>query len=204
MNYQIKVITDVQADDEPVTLAMQKAWSQIDSDYATPDAQLLAGITAARELLEQHTNIGMAERTLELQWSGCKIELPFSPTGDIVNVKEGDTVLVLDTDYYTDDYQAKSIWIKGCAVQAGNWFYSTIYGTAEFTPLVPEYNANPTVYKCQYKTGYNAENIIPQSLKNAIMMQADYTEKNRGLPTNSIVSVEALRLANKYSRNLTL
>lgn len=203
MNYQIKVISDVLPEDEPVTLAMQKAWSQIDSDYATTDDQLLAGITAARELLEQHTNIGMAERTLELQWAGGKIELPFSPTGDITSVKEGDTVLVLDTDYFTDDYQAKSIWIKDCATQASNWFYSTIYGTAEFTPLVPEYGVNQPVYKCQYKTGYTADNI-PQSLKNAIMMQADYTEKNRGLPDNSIVSVEALRLANKYSRNLVL
>jgi len=202
MSYQIRIITDVLPEDEPVTLAMQKAWSRIDDDYAMDDQQLLAQITAARELLEQHTNIGMAVKKLELQWYGDKIELPFSPTGDIISVTKADGTVLTTDEYYEDSFQAKSIGIKGCHTVAGNWFYSEIFGTAEFTPLIPEYGIEREVYKCVYETGYS-ENI-PVSLKNAIMTQADYTIKNFGMPTNEIVSTEALRMANKYSRNLVL
>lgn len=195
MEYQIKVITDVVT--EPITLAMQKAYSRIDSDYAEDDSDLLLKISAARELIEAQINIGCGVRTLELQWYGNKIELPFSPTGDIVSVKDGDDTLT-DDQYTLDGFQAKSIWVNSQCDWSGNWFYSLTGGYVEYTPNAQ--NGNRTIYKAQYETGYEQ---LPSGLKNALMEQCDYMLKTQGQKVAEL-SKDALRMANQYSRNLIL
>lgn len=196
MEYQIKTITDVAI--EPITLSMQKAWSQIDDDYSMNDAELLIRISAAREFIEREINIGCGVRTLELQWYGNRIELPFSPTVAILSVKQGDTTLA-DTDYSTDGFNAKSISINGNEGAHGNWFYSTIYGGAEYTPNVAEHSN--TVYSVTYTTGYET---LPNGLKNALLEQCDWMIKNQGLPEVPEISPSALKYASQYSRNLTI
>lgn len=72
MSFQYKIKTDVAA--EPVTLDEVKRYLRIDADYASDDEVLEGLITSARERLELFTNIGFAERELELQWSGYPIK----------------------------------------------------------------------------------------------------------------------------------
>lgn len=198
MSYQIKVITDVAT--EPVTLPEVKAWCRIDDDYAVSENQLILLMSSARELLEQQTNVGFAERTLELQWNGYPIELPFSPTGEILAVKNEAGDILTTSDYKTTSYQAKSIAINSCCDYNRFTFF---YGADHTVSLWDgNFDWNTEVfYTCEYKTGYTA---LPKSLRDAILTQIDYMFKQQGMPDNSIVSDQALALCKNYSRNLIL
>jgi hypothetical protein len=201
MSYQIKVITDVAT--EPVTLAEVKAWCRIDDDYVSDDAQLNLLISSARELLEQETNIGFAPRTLELQWNGCPVEMPYSPTGAITSVKNKDGDTLTTDEYEVSTNQAKSIMVKSaCGYDGFEFFYHIDQSVSLWSWPVNNLCADDA-YACVYVTGYEAGKL-PKSLKQGILTQIDYMFKQQGMPDNSLVSEQALLLAKGYSRNLIL
>lgn len=201
MSYQIKVITDVVT--EPVTLAEVKAWCRIDADYVAPDTILSMMMVSARELLEQETNIGFAPRVLELQWNGCPVEMPYSPTGAITSVTDKDGDAVTTDDYTVSTEQAKSIYINSVCGNLGNaeFFYGIDQTVSLWTWNYTDFC--DSLYKCVYTTGYEIAKL-PKPLKQAILTQIDYMYKQQGQPSNSIVSEQALLLCKGYSRNLIL
>lgn len=197
MSYQIKVVTDVAT--EPVNLAEVKAWCRIDDDYVSDDVQLTMLMTSARDILEQQTNIGFAVRTLELQWPGTPVEMPLSPTGAITSVKDKDGNTVATDKYTVTGYQAKSIWVNAVCGSGSPQFF---YGIDQTVSLWAwDERKCEDLYKCVYSTGYD---VCPKPLKQAILTQIDYMFKQQGMPSNSIVSEQALLLCNGYSRNLIL
>jgi len=201
MSYQVKVITPVAV--EPVTLAEVKAWCRIDADYVAPDDVLNILMVSARELLEQETNIGFAERTLELQWNGCTIEMPYSPTQSITSVKDKDGNTLTTDEYEVNSYQAKSISVNAaCGFGSAEFFYHTDLSVSLFSWPINNL-CDDDSYKCVYVTGYPIA-TLPKPLKQAILTQIDYMYKQQGQPNNSIVSEQALLLCKGYSRNLIL
>lgn len=182
---------------EPVTLPFLKSYMQIDADYSADDEVLNTFLTASRELLEKHLNIGLLYRQIKVQWDGSLLEVPYSPTGTIVGVtKNGEAF----TDYSTDDMQAKSIWINGLSWGfRGDYFYSISNGTVEVSNVTQ--NVLGDKYEVTYNTGYQ---VLPGTLKLAICAQVDYSFKKRGNPEGGIVCADALRLSEGYSRNLVI
>lgn len=196
MSYQVIDDTEVT---EPVTLAEVKNYCRIDSDYTSDDVELGVMITAARQRLEQFLNIGFVRREVKLQWDGRYMELPLSPTGDLISVMDGDTALTYDK-YYLSGYQAKSLGIKPSGSTGVEWFYNQ-----DFTE-VSLFSGGLLGYGCEmflatYETGYET---LPNSLKLALLAQIDYQFKQRGMPDNELYSHMALDLARPYSRNLVL
>lgn len=201
MSYQVKVITPVAV--EPVTLAEVKAWCRIDADYVAPDDVLNMLMVSARELMEQETNIGFAERTLELQWNGCPVEMPYSPTGAITSVKDKDGNTLTADEYEVSTNQAKSIMVKSaCGYNGAEFFYHIDQSVSLWSWPVSNL-CDDDAYKCVYITGYPIA-TLPKPLKQAILTQIDYMYKQQGQPSNSIVSEQALLLCKGYSRNLIL
>jgi len=182
---------------EPVTLAEIKAFLRIDVDYITEDESLLLTAGAAREIMQDYLNIGLVPMELEFQWDGSRKELPFSPTIQVISVKDelGD-----DVEYSIDGYQAKSISVnRVCGDWTGNVFYSISGGYVEYDPIIN--NVLQPVYKAVYQTGYQ---VLPNTLKLALLAQIDHMYKLRGQPEGSMISTAALRMAQGYSRNLVL
>lgn len=196
MDYQIVVIQEVTS--EPVSLDMQKAWSKIDSDYSELDSQISTVITSARKLLESQTNVGFAPRKLGLQWNGRLIEMPFSPTGQILEVLKNGEAITSD-EYLVNNYQAKSILIKNLSCGTGSFFYGINDAFVEPWPMGDlDGNSFWDMYQVNYVTGYE---VTPVDLKNAIMTQADFMIKRFGMPDDNEISTDALLLCSGYSRN---
>lgn len=195
MSYQLVDTADVT---EPISLELQKAYSRIDADYTSEDNELGILITTARVRLEQYLNIGLAKREVELQFDGRPVEMPLSPTGDIVSVKDGDTVLTTD-DYTTTNYNAKTIWVNSVIGSNCEFFYEInrsfieIWQCASFTPA--------TMYSCIYETGYD---MLPNTLKQGLLAECDFLLKMRGMPVTELVSPNAAMICKGYSRNLIL
>jgi len=180
---------------EPVTLAEVKSYCRIDSDYTSDDNELEIIMTAARTRIEAQINIGLANRDVILQWSGYGIELPLSPTGEIIEVTDKDGVMTTDK-YTTDNYQAKSIGINDVCCGSGfNYFYN-INGSVEISRN-SEYISND-LYSVKYNTGYSE---LPKALKMALLAEIDFLFKQRGEPDDSLISPSALLLCSSYSRN---
>lgn len=188
---------------EPVSLSEQKAYSQIDEEYSVKDSQISILITSARQLLEAQTNVGFIKRNVQLEWTGVCMSLPLSPTGEIVSVKDKDGVDVPTDDYSVSRYTSKKIAIKTASEENLNYWYSRS-GYVEVTGF-PQWRSleDFPFYACVYNTGYE---VLPSSLKSAIMAQTDYMLKQIGMPDRDVnqISPEALMLVRSYSRNLVL
>lgn len=193
MSYQL---IDNETVTEPVTLAEVKAYSRIDADYTSEDAQLGIMMTAARQRLEQYLNIGLARREVTLQWNGYPIDLPLSPNGDIISVSDKDGALA--TDKYTSTaYQAKKLWVNDVYGGDFNYFYN-MNGTVEITSAGGHCHE---MYTAVYETGYEE---LPGALKQALLAEIDYLFKLRGMPVADVISPNSAILANGYSRNLII
>ena len=197
MEYQL---IDNEEVTEPVTLSEVKAYSQIDADYSSDDITLGVLITTARVRLEQYLNIGLANRDITLQWQGGLIELPLSPNGDIVSLKDKDNDDVLAEKYTVSAFQNKKIFVNDIAGNNYHYWYSALSMRAYLTPWPKEIDLT-TIYTLVYNTGYET---LPNTLKQAILAEVDFLIKLRGLPTTTLVSPNAKMLASGYSRNLVL
>ena len=197
MEYQL---IDDEEVTEPVTLAEVKAYSQIDADYSSDDDTLGILITTARVRLEQYLNIGLANRNVTLQWQGGLIELPLSPNGEIVSLKDKDDASVTSENYTVSAFQNKSIFVNDIAGDNYHYWYSALSMRAYLTPLPKEIDLT-TIYTLVYNTGYET---LPNTLKQAILAEVDFLFKLKGLPVTTLVSPNAKMLANGYSRNLIL
>jgi len=192
-------IIDNETVTEPVTLAEVKAYSHIDADYSADDDTLTFLITTARIRLEQYTNIGLAKRDVTVQWGGGLLNLPLSPNGDIVSVKDSEGVDV-ETDKYTvTKFQNKNIWINSLSGVNIEWFYGN--GNDYVSPW--QWNANEcnSIYTVVYSTGYET---LPLALKQALLAEVDHLLKLRGMPITDAIGKNTMLLAKGYSRNLIL
>jgi len=190
-------IREIDADiTEPVDMATVKSYCRIDADYTSDDTDLLVSITSARQRLEAYLNIGLVKRNIELQWDGKCVEMPLSPTGELVSVKDGDTILTAD-QYSINSFQAKSIQINNTSDSNFSYFYSET-GSVEVWESSTSVHK---VYKCIYSTGYE---VLPSGLKMALLAEIDYLFKQRGMPDNSVISDAAMLLSHGWSRNLVL
>lgn len=195
--YQIVDEADVT---EPIDLADQKIFSGIDVDYSVPNSDILTAIAAARQRLEAHLNIGLVKREIIVQWNGCTLELPLSPTGDITYVKKEADTLSTD-DYVISSYRAKTISIKDVVGSNFNYFYDINGGYVEVTNISGSNADMCAMYEVKYSTGYET---LPQGLRLAIMAQADAIIKLKGMAPSALVSPNAALLSNPWNRNLVL
>lgn len=183
---------------EPVTLPEAKAYMQVDADYASDDATINLALTSARIRLEQWLNVGLVQRDVKVIWDGRPLALPLIPIGDVSGVtKNAETEPMLPADYTVSGYP-KSISINSLTCGNFSYWYS-ITGNVEITqignPLSTDY------YTVTYQAGYD---ILPGLLKQALLAEADYIFKLRGLPPTDIISPNAVQLASGYSNNLIL
>lgn len=179
---------------EPVTLLEQKAFSRIDEDYSTDDADLQLCISSARERLEKALNVGLANRDVSLSWYGYAVKMPLYPNQDIISVNDG-------TDDLTDDlYTVYGLGLKTIFVNSVQSFSNVFYQKNGFVEIESIADTNK-VYTVSYNTGYE---VLPNALKLAIMTEADYLYKLRGEPILNSVSPNAFALAKQYSVNLNL
>jgi len=197
MEYQL---IDDEEVTEPVSLAEVKAYSQIDTDYSLNDATINILITTARVRLEQYINIGLAERNVTLQWQGGLIELPLSPNGAIVSLKDKDGEDVATDDYTVSAFQNKKIFVNSIYGGDYNYWYSILTNRVTITPW-PRCIDLSVIYTLVYTTGYD---VIPKALKQAMLAEVDHLLQLRGLPVTDLISPNAAMLANGYSRNLIL
>lgn len=190
-------IVDNQPVTEPITLAEVKSYLQIDADYSVNDFDLMIASTAARKRLEAYLNIGLVKREIIVYWDGSPIELPLSPTGNILEVLKNSEELSSE-DYTLILMPANRISVNQAYACNGEWFYS-IDGFVEFTPT---FTAGSTdVYICRYETGYDE---LKGDLKQALQAEIAYIYQLRGEPVTDIISPNAVLLASQYSRNLIL
>lgn len=195
MEYQVKIVEDVVT--EPVTLAEQKAWSQIDADYSSEDSVLTTMISSAREKLEGELNLAFGVKTLEVQFSGDFFRLPYGPTGTILSFFNVGDDPYADTDYTLHGLTFKSLAIG--SVASSEWFYPQTGGYPQLWRNYERLNLN--TYNIIYTTGYTT---LPRLLKEALLIQVDYDLKTRGMPGMSALSPIALQKAQRFSQNLVL
>lgn len=197
MSFQVKIIDDIVA--EPVTLAEVKSFLRIDADYSSEDTVLDLIITSAREKLEAQLNIAFGVKTLEVQFTGYGIELPYGPTGDIASIYKLKDDGTQETDPLTaDDYRIEGLEYKTLLI--GNpdrvtWFYPIAGGAYPETYN----NFHVSTYNVIYDTGFET---LPKGLKHALLIQIQEDYKLQGMESG--VSDAALKMAEKYSRNLVL
>jgi len=185
--------------DEPITLAEAKAYSQIDADYASDDDQIGIAISTARERLEQYLNIGLVNRDVTIEWSGCNLKLPLTPNISIVSVSDKDGVM--DSDKYkVSEGRNKYISINSISSSGYNYFYSTTFENVEISSV--NGSGYASIYTVIYNTGYL--DSIPTALKQSLLAETDYIIKLRGLPPTDVISPNAALLSAGYSKNLTI
>jgi len=141
------------------------------SGDATENTLIEALITAAREYCEDYTGRALATQTLEayLDRFPCRdfFELPRPPLQSVTSVKYKDsdgteTTMTADTDYLVDlDSDVGRIVLP--------------YG--ESWPSFTAYPVNPV--KVRFVTGYYASNLIPKSIKQAMLLLIGHWYANR-------------------------
>jgi len=164
-----KIITVVTA--EPVTTTEAKAHLRIASTDTAEDASIGALITTAREYCEGYTRRALAEQTIEMYLDGFpwkyEIELARPPLQSVTSVKYKDsdgteTTMTADVDYIVDaDSNVGRIVLP----------YGKLWPS--FTP----YTVNPI--KIRYVAGYNASNLIPKTIKQAMLLLIGHWYLNR-------------------------
>lgn len=190
---QVKIITDIAS--EPVTLDEVKNFCRLDLDYPGDDVTLALLVASAREKLEGFLNIYFGVKTIEVQFTGHELKLPYGPTGDIESVISDGVVQVLNTDYELHGLEFKTICTELLSEQ--NWFYPIGGGAPHLSVNLLECKT----FNVIYETGYIA---LPSALKHALLIQVDYMFKNQGTALNGLISPLALSLANRYSQNLVI
>lgn len=128
------VFTNIEATEadgatEPVTLAEAKRWLQV--DFTDDDALITDLITAARETIEQYTNLALVDKTVtadaQSTCTGDVMRLPFALKATEVSVTDLETEETLAADEYTLRGNVLRVSYKGN--------YSLSY---TLTPVVPK------------------------------------------------------------------
>lgn len=193
-------IIDNESVTEQVTVDQQKLFSNMDLDYAITTPDVTIAITAARQRLEAFLNIGIVNRDVIVQWSGCPLELPLSPTGAITYIKKDGEELVED-DFTVNAYQDKTVYINDISGSGISYFYH------QGSDCVEIWSGNvlasdASMYEIKYNTGY--DNNCPADLILALKSEADYLLKMKGQTPLVVISPNAAYLAKRHSRNLVL
>lgn len=193
-------IQDVDSDySENVTLEEVKAFMRIDADYVSEDFELMTFVSAAREKLEQYLNVGLAFRSVKLEWNGSAIRLPLTPNGELISVKDKDNADVTVDDYTISNGSNKTIYINSLGSGSIEWFYSI--DRSYVTPWSYNQNECSDIYTVVYKTGYES---LPKGLKLALLAQVDFMYKNKGMPESTKLAPYSLMMAKGYSKNLVI
>ena len=154
---------------EPVTLA--EARSHLRVTHTTEDAHINALIQAAREYCEAISRWSLATQTIEAyldRFPCCNfIELPRPPLQSVTSVKYTDSAGVETTMTATTDYLVDTDSTVGRIVLPYNksWPSATLY------PVNP--------IKIRYVAGYSTTNIIPECIKNAMLLLVGQWFTNR-------------------------
>lgn len=184
----------VQPAEEPVTLAEAKAWLKVQG--SAEDDLLNSLITAARQKVEEYTNLKLVTQTIEevydcfpTYYEGMNygaLPLTCSPLIAVSSVEyqaTAGTYTTLSTDSYTVHDYSKPATIT--PVYSGNW---------------PTHILFPESVKVTYTAGFGAASAVPGILKNAILkIIAQWYEKRqenvRKMPTDVEWMLNANRIA---------
>jgi uncharacterized phiE125 gp8 family phage protein len=162
-----KVITAVAT--EPITLLEAKNHVRVDDD--ADDNYITLLITAAREYCEGYTGRALATQTLEEQLDAfpCAdyIELPRPPLQSVTSVKYTDSGGTETTMTVTTQYVVDADSTVGRIVLP----YGVTWPTATLSTVNP--------IKIRYTAGYYASNLIPKSIKQAMLLLIGHWYKNR-------------------------
>lgn len=199
---EVKIITDVAEDDEPVSLVEAKAYLRIDADYYTDDLIIQSLIISARERLEKFTNLSFAPKTLEVNFNqGCLL-IPYGPVVEIISLYDTeDPPVLIDPDkYHVSGLDFKTLHAN--PINGAEFFYN-INGSVDIWNITNLSCAMNLTYNAGYgtDTGYTA---LPKSLNNAILVQVNEDYKNLGNPSIQELSSVAKKMAQPFSRNLVL
>lgn len=190
----VRIVTDVT--EEPVSLAVLKDFCRIDPEYTGEDETLSLLQASARELLEGFLNISLAEKTIEVEFSGGHISLPYGPHGEVISVKDGN-----GDDIPPENYTITGLDFKSICTGIGG--YSYFYPMGSAYPIVePVGSLYDTRSIIKLKVGYTSENI-QSGLKLLICRLVDYMYQNRGSEVVALPS-DIRRDSKRYSRNSVL
>lgn len=169
-----KVITPVTV--EPVSLDEVKLHLRLTGD--TTEDDLLAGlVVAAREYCEKYTGVAFAEQTLELLLDGWPsknfIELPVAPLLSVTSIK------------YKDSAGVENTFTK-YSVDTDRPIGRVVLNYSESWPSFTAYPNNPI--RIRFVAGYQ---IIPQSLKQAILLLVGHWYENREATIIGTISKES-------------
>lgn len=143
----------------------------VKTGYATDDTLLTMLITAAREYCEQYTGRALATQTLEQMMDSFPdtdyIELMKPPLQSVTSVKYTNSAGTETTMTLTTQYLVDSESNVGRIVLP----YSVTWPTATM------YTVNPI--KIRYIAGYYASNLIPKSIKQAMLLLVGHWYANR-------------------------
>jgi len=176
---EIKVITDIET--EPVTTAIAK--NHLKASYGTDtteDALIASMVKAARQLIEEHCDRSLGEKTIDIFFHSDEIQakrvrLPGGPHGDFTHVKSIDqegteTTLTLNTDYYKRGLQFKELeflsasvnpWSEGDSL-SDDYVIRLVagYGISETTETLPE-GYKQAILKQVAEWYVNREDYVP-------------------------------------------
>ena len=195
---QLRIKTDISAENEPVTLAVAKNYIKYDGSDANEEALITSMTKSARELCEKHTGLTFAEKELyffadpEDLDDRKRVTLPGVPNISVDNVfsidDEGVEVeLELNTGYY-------------------------LYGMTEIEIYLPNVIltgidvTSRLQYRAQYKAGYGHvtdTETLPEVLKTAILKQVAewYENRENWIP---VLSSEVKEILDAYIENTWL
>ena len=160
---QVKIITDLVS--EPVTLAEITNYVKLDESITAENTLITDMITAARQLVEEETNLSFGTKTIEAYFyrdeisenfgdndnsNGFQFILPYSPHSLVSKVTAIDsngaeTDLVLGTDYRI----------------RGNFFFEVKLMTSFFNNLVSGSFIGYEAYRITYQAGYGCVKDTP-------------------------------------------
>jgi uncharacterized phiE125 gp8 family phage protein len=154
----------------------------VKSGDSTEDNLLSVLITAAREYCEGYTGRALATQTIEAYLDefpcGDCIELPRPPLQSVTSVKYTDSAGTETTMTVTTQYLVDADSDVGRIVLP--------YGVS--WPSFTEYPVNPI--KIKYVCGYYASNLIPKSIKQAMLLLIGHWYANREAVLTGSISKE--------------
>jgi len=179
-----ELIIKTEATTEPVTTAELKSFVGYPGTDSSVETLLDNLGKSARLRLEQYCGRNFVEKTMILTESDVKrsVKLPFGPIRAITSVKVYDEYGSLDeTLTADDDYYLIGEFDKYCKLES--WF-------------------DGAYVAIEYTAGYGDNTYdLPQSLKDAILMQAKYDYDHRGRSDTQVIASEVKNLINPYRCN---
>lgn len=197
MSYQFRILSEDTT--EPVTLSEAKSFMRIDADYTAEDQVIEGFISASRERMENYLNLALIDKQIELQWNGSAIVLPFSPTQDIVSLKDIDGNTIPADEYTVRGLTEKTIFLNSFGGDNIVWFYPQEGGLPGIWSGTV---CNEKMYNVIYNTGEWVK--FPVSLRMAILHDVDHIYKNQGMDEQKTISEQAITLSEPYSKNLII